>query len=644
MKKRFTFILTLFLFALLTTSALAQDRFVNIENQLRSLTVDMPGLEDKVELSVNGVSIEEFIRGLAITNKLNISVEPSLDTKIVNNFSGVTVIDVLLFLAKQHDLDIAFTGSIISISKYNPPPPQKVIAPKKRPQMNFSNRTKLLSLDLKNDRLDEVAREITSRTNRNVILAAGINERTVSCFIKDMPFDNALEKFAFANDLVVEKTEDNFYLISPAEVVAADAKGGTTGRRSSRGRSTANDRQTNDAIELEAASPNDITIRANDVPIVDIIKAVSDELQVSYFLNSSLSGNTTINVIGSTYIELLDHLLNATTYTYQLEGDVYIIGERKIEKLRETKLIQLQHRSIENVIEHIPTELVEGVNIKEFPDLNSLILSGSKPNIEEISAFIKHIDKVVPVVLIEVLLIDYRTDRTVSAGVRVGVGSEAHPTQTVSGGTIFPNLNYDFNSESVNNIIQNLNGNGFLNLGRVTPNFYMSINALEEEGLLRVRSTPKLATLNGTEATLSIGNTEYYIVESNNVIGSQNPQNIITRQYQSVNADLSVTIKPHVSGDDQITLDIQVEQSDFTARISPDAPPGSVTRSFSSLLRVKNEEMILLGGLEQRSVRNSGSGVPLLSRIPVIKWLFSSRTREKSKSRLNIFIKPTVLY
>ena len=87
-----------------------------------------------------------------------------------------------------------------------------------------------------------------------------------------------------------------------------------------------------------------------------------------------------------------------------------------------------------------------------------------------------------------------------------------------------------------------------------------------------------------------------------------------------------------------------MEQSDFTARISPQAPPGSVSRKFTSMIRVGNEEMVLLGGLEEKGVNDSGSGVPLLSRIPVLKWLFSSRTRSYNKTKLNIFIKPTILY
>jgi type IV pilus assembly protein PilQ len=200
------------------------------------------------------------------------------------------------------------------------------------------------------------------------------------------------------------------------------------------------------------------------------------------------------------------------------------------------------------------------------------------------------------------------------------------------------------NSNSINNLIESFNGYGILNLGKVTPNFYFNINALETQGVLRVKSTPKLATLNGHEATMTIGNTEYYVEERNTVTANTSTTSQSSRIYKSVTADLSVTIKPLVSGDDQITMEISVSQSDFTAKIEPGAPPGQVSRDFTSMIRVKDQEMILLGGLEEKSIRESGRGVPFLSRIPIIKWLFSSRSREKSKTKLNIFIKPTVIY
>jgi type IV pilus assembly protein PilQ len=238
------------------------------------------------------------------------------------------------------------------------------------------------------------------------------------------------------------------------------------------------------------------------------------------------------------------------------------------------------------------------------------------------------------------MVVDSKTGHTTTTGLKAGIADKS----AVSGGTLFPEVNYNLNATSINSLINSFNGFGLVKLGKVTENFYFNIGVLEDQGIVKKRSTPKLATLNGHEATMTLGNTEYYLEESNNVIGSQNPQNIITKQYKSVKADFTLKIKPIISGNEQITLEIKVDQSDFTGRISPQAPPGAVSRNFESLIRVKNEEMILLGGLETNSVSDAGSGVPLLGRIPVLKWIFSSRKREKSASKLNVFIKPVIVY
>ena len=116
------------------------------------------------------------------------------------------------------------------------------------------------------------------------------------------------------------------------------------------------------------------------------------------------------------------------------------------------------------------------------------------------------------------------------------------------------------------------------------------------------------------------------------------------RNYQPIEAELGLTIKPIVSGDGQVTLDIFVIQSSFRGRISKDAPPDISSREFSSIIRVRDQDIVVLGGLEERRTNNSGSGVPFLSRIPIIKWLFSKRVREGRKSKLTVLIKPTIIY
>jgi type IV pilus assembly protein PilQ len=290
----------------------------------------------------------------------------------------------------------------------------------------------------------------------------------------------------------------------------------------------------------------------------------------------------------------------------------------------------------------IPADIKKDVDLKEFLELNGIIATGSEIQIDEIKLFLAEIDKVVPMVMIEVMIIDINRSHTVNTGISMGVGQNPNTTQT--NGSLSPGVDFDFSSESVNNLINGFNGLGLVNIGNVVPEFYMSLQALENNGNLKMRSTPRLSTLNGHSASIKIGNTEYYLEQNSNVYASNTPQTVITQNYKSVNADLSVTIKPFISSDNQVTLDIQVEQSDFTARVAPTAPPGSVTRTFKSMIRVKDGELIILGGLEQKTTENSNSGLPGISRIPILRSIFGKNKKVKENSKLTILIKPVIIY
>ena len=122
-------------------------------------------------------------------------------------------------------------------------------------------------------------------------------------------------------------------------------------------------------------------------------------------------------------------------------------------------------------------------------------------------------------------------------------------------------------------------------------------------------------------------------------------QGVLTSKiWKSVDASLFVEIMPYVSSDNNVTLTITVTNDDFGNRVDPSAPPNATKQTFESMVRVKNGEVILLGGLEKKQNNNSGSGVPFLSRIPVIKWFFSSRTKTKQKYKLHVILRPTITY
>ncbi|MCD8406201.1 general secretion pathway protein GspD [Tenacibaculum dicentrarchi] len=297
----------------------------------------------------------------------------------------------------------------------------------------------------------------------------------------------------------------------------------------------------------------------------------------------------------------------------------------------------------EALISVLPKEIINDLDITTDVELNSFIVSGDAQKIEKFRAFIKKIDKPVPVILIEVMILEVKKSNSLSVGIELGLGEKPVNDK----GTIFPSTGtggLTLGSKTINKIIGGFSGFGSLNVGKVVPNFYANIQAMESNGDVKVRSTPKLSTLNGHQATLSNGQRTYYAVTRRDIIGSQNPQTSEIKNYVPIDADLSISIKPMVSGDEQITMSINVVQSSFNGeRIDPEAPPGMNSREFTSTIRVKDQDVIILGGLEENVKNNSGTGVPFLSRIPIIKWLFSKRTRTASKAKLSVLIKPTII-
>ncbi|SDQ01663.1 type IV pilus assembly protein PilQ [Mucilaginibacter sp. OK268] len=640
MYKKITCILFVLMIGLggLKLRAQQVDRIQVIQQKLENLAGIVPGLNQKVQLLVTGVSIREYLNALARSNNLSISSDPGLNFSIYDTFNGVTAANILVLLSQKYNLDLSVVGSIIYITLYRDPnqflkPPPKEINAKYNPQGNT------LSLELESDSLPAVAKKITLVSGKNVMVPGSLQGKRVTSYISNAPFETALEKLAYGNDIKMVKTGDGFYLFQPLgenEELYVNGDRNTSVRKTFR---PASPSQSGGATGLFVRMLNGqklISADAVNAPIQDLLKQASQETGKSYSIYSDIKGQITLHVNDVSYDAFLSLLFKSTDYTFHAENGIYLIGDRKLEGLRTFRAIHLQNRSIDTVVTMIPNEWKRGVEIKEFRDQNTIMLSGSGAQMDEMEAFIRQLDVLVPVVLIEVTMIDVHKNRTVSTGISAGVSDSVK-----TGGTLLGGLNYTFGAKSINDFLGKLGGS---NLGHVTPNFYLTLSALEAKNDIDVRQVPKMATLNGHSAKLSIGSKRYYKNTTQNVIPSvSNAQSIFTNVYQEVNADLSINIRPIVSGNDQVTLSIGVNISDFLATPTDGSPPPQSISKFETSLRVHSEDTIVLGGLERTENDESASGIPLLSRIPVLKWLFSSRTKANQKVVTVLFIKSTII-
>ena len=631
----------------------ATDRFAAMAQRLQALADSAaPGLTQRASLSVAGVSIQEFLRGLAETHSLNVSIDPALQVRVSNNFTDVKVLDLLLFLARQYELEVRVTGNIITFFKYVPPAETKPVLTAKRLRLTYDAAQDRFTADLASDSLASFAKQATQLTKRNVLLAPGLGGRLMTGYVEALPLGQALDRLAYANGLRLLRVDDQSYVLQPTDPPATTGSAAGTASKATRASRAGNGvglsnpgRSSLSGADIDVGPAGSdglrrVSVDADNVPIGQLLTDVSVDMGVNYVLFSELTGNTTMHIRQMTYAEFLGLLLQGTTHTFDYTGGHYAIGGRALEGFRRSKVVKLQFRPADKLDEVIPAELKKGVEIKIFKELNSVIVSGSQPQIDEIAEFLKSIDKPVVNVLIEVIVAEVRRGHAVSTGISAALGDSTIKT----GGTIFPGIDMTLNSKSINSVLSKLSSRGLVDLGRVTPNFYVTLQALEQNSYLNLRSTPKLSTLNGHEASLKIGQSVYYVETVQNVSGGVTP--IITRSqvFKQVTADLAIKINPMVSGDDNITLTVDAQFSDFIDPVIVGAPPGNATRQFTSMIRVKNEDMIVLGGLEEVRNTRSGSGVPILSRIPILRWLFSSRKSSKQTNKLIVFIKPTIMY
>jgi type IV pilus assembly protein PilQ len=645
MIKRFTLFLFVcalsFLFPNRTLAQQGSPRLAQLSEVLDSLSRQIPGLNQKIQLSMSGVPVQDYLRALGRANHISFQVDPAVNVIVSSTLHNVTAANIILLLASQYNLDFQPVGNILWVRPYlNTLPP--IVPVVKTVNIRYRQLDNTLSMELAGDSLTAVARKIIQVSGHNVIVPASLQQKIVSAFIANAPFENALEKLAYSNDFKMVRTSDNFYLFQSLDedeqlYVNGDKKTAVKKVFKPTGQVAAG------SVGLYSQVVNGrktISVNAVNASIADMVKAASQEMSKNYFVYSDLKGKiSSINANDLSYDNFLSLLFRGTDYTFNQENGVYMIGERGGEGMRALKALVLQNRSIDTVLAMIPAEWRKGVEIKEFREQNTLLLSGSRPQIEEIASFIKQIDILVPQILIEVTLIDVHKSRRVATGISAGTADSVK-----TGGTLLPGVDFTVGSKSVNDVLNRLGGVFSTNLGRVTPNFYLNVSALESKNNVEVRSVPRLSALNGHTATLSIGNSVFYKNVTQSLIPSASTNtSVFTNVYQESNANMVINIRPVVSGDDQVTLGIKIDISDFTALPTDGSPPPKSTSKFESILRAHNEDMIVLGGIERTESSDNYSGVPLLSRVPLLKWIFSSKNKVRSKVVTLIFIKPTII-
>jgi type II secretory pathway component GspD/PulD (secretin) len=195
----------------------------------------------------------------------------------------------------------------------------------------------------------------------------------------------------------------------------------------------------------------------------------------------------------------------------------------------------------------------------------------------------------------------------------------------------------------LNNVLRQI---GFDKILELPQNFRSEIHALETADVIKVHSTPQIATINGNEASITIGETRYYKLKKEDATAVNNQSAIIgtDERFEILKFNTQLNVTPWVMEDGYVMVKIKPEFNIPQTGGDASTPPNVNTRVIESMVRLRNGQTIVLGGQRQTENIVSRRGVPFLSSIPVLGWLFSSRTITQNETQMMIFLTPHVYY
>lgn len=581
-------------------------------------------------LNFRDLDIKDLLRGIGREYDLNLIVDNNINKRATIRLSGIPVIEAVIYICKEYGLKIEQSGQIFRIKNYIPPPeePEKII-----PDITIGS-NELMTLDLKGEALKAVVRVLSQKTGENIIVRNGVSG-SLNGFLQDVPFELGLETI-LANNGLTMREKDGIYIIDRIGMGATQE-----GK--------------NKAFWVNVDDNDRISIDVVNAPITNLVREIGFQMEINMITYELPKGTITAKLNALTLEETFAYLFRGTNFTYRKEDDIYIIGDKNISGIASTKLIRLKHIRADVVIKMLPPSIKEGASIQVVKEQNGLMVIGTNDIIFEIESFIEEIDYPTPQIMIEAMVIDVNTSDFFELGVTLAKGSAPDssflnpfaifgargPDGTQSGGLIAQGDGNTANKwfGSGGNLF------GIRNLGRLPSDFFFRIQALSQEGVINMRSRPQISTLNGHEASIEIGTTQYFILKSTTPL--QSPNQIVTQEserFETIEANVSLQITPWVSSSGEVTTEIHPEFNTPVGNFNSQVPPTINSRILDSTVRLKDGETIILGGLIQDTETVNHNKVPILGDIPLLGKLFRNRRTETTKSELVIFITPYVFY
>jgi len=420
-----------------------------------------------------------------------------------------------------------------------------------------------------------------------------------------------------------------------------------------------------------------IDLDFKDADIHNILRLLSDVGQVNIITADDVKGSVTIRMRNVPWDQALDVILHTKGLGKVRDGNLIRVAplssleqefEREMERIAmsraleplETRLIPISYATAAELMPRAQDMLTERGKLSVDARTNVIIARDTANSLDQIEALIRNLDTQTPQVLIEGRIVEATSSYAREIGIQwggdfsasaatgnptglafpssIGVAGGATDDQAPTAGLspvsgAQPNPNYAVNLPAP----AGTGSGGALGiaLGSIANNANLSLrlSAMEEEGTLRILSSPKVLTLDNRKAYIEQGTMiPYSRVSASGV------------QTAFKEAKLNLTVTPHVTADGAVLMQINMtrDEPDFNNK-GARGDPTILKREVSTELLVSDGHTAVIGGIFTRNHGQSFKKVPFFGDIPVLGWLFKSRSDSDRRTEMLIFITPTIV-
>lgn len=399
-----------------------------------------------------------------------------------------------------------------------------------------------------------------------------------------------------------------------------------------------------------------ISIELKNADVREVIGLLAEESGINILVAEGVKGTMSLRLREIPWDQALVVVMKAKQLGYLRQGSVLridlleniqkeakmaqdIINTRRVVEPLYVKMVSVSYSKVEDLENQVKQFSTPRGKIVADKRTSSLIITDVKDITEKIENVVKSLDIPPPQVLIEGKIVEASDDFKRNVGVNWGYtgANSATGGQTEKGSAT--NMRSDLR---VIPLGANSTGTFDLNFHVVPLDFFGDLHAFlslsESKNEVKIISSPRVVTMHNETAEIS-QTTEVPIIST-----TRGTTGDLTKAVSFKPIKLNLKVLPQISSSNRVTMNVEVVREFVGAVVDQETQAQPVhSRTAKTTILVKDGQTAVIGGIYQSDSSRNETGVPWLSKVPVIGWLFKGVSNQNIKNELLIFLTPHVL-